>query len=113
MSVACSLSIAYAQVLAQLKRARHPMRCRFCETEIADKALICYRCGKPTTDARVAPVPIRRPVPTGLAASLLAALAGGAALLPSLADGAELWAGWGGLGAAAVSTALWWLRRRR
>jgi hypothetical protein len=89
------------------------MRCRFCDTEIADKAIICYRCGKATTDPKVAPVKIRRQAPTGLAATLLAALAGGAALLPSLADGAELWAGWGGLGAAAVGTALWWLRRRR
>ena len=34
-------------------------------------------------------------------------------MLPSLADGAELWAGWGGAGAAAVVTALWWLRGRR
>ncbi len=26
------------------------MRCRNCGTEIADKALICYRCGTATTD---------------------------------------------------------------
>src|SRR5712692_8317665 len=28
------------------------MRCRQCGTEIADKALICYRCGAATTEAR-------------------------------------------------------------
>ena len=28
------------------------MRCRQCGTEIADKALICYRCGTATTEAR-------------------------------------------------------------
>lgn len=31
------------------------MICRHCGTEIADKALICYRCGAATTD------PVRRP----------------------------------------------------
>jgi uncharacterized membrane protein YvbJ len=28
------------------------MKCRNCGTEIADKALICYRCGVATTEAR-------------------------------------------------------------
>ena len=31
------------------------MQCRSCGTEIADKALICYRCGAATTD------PVRQP----------------------------------------------------
>lgn len=31
------------------------MKCRHCGTEIADKALICYRCGESTTDPRVKP----------------------------------------------------------
>lgn len=31
------------------------MLCRQCGTEIADKALICFRCGTPTTEAKVAP----------------------------------------------------------
>ena len=89
------------------------MRCRFCDTEIADKALICYRCGRATTDARVAPPPARRSTATLATTALLGVLAGGAIFLPSIADGAELWAGWGGLGAAAVATAAWWLRGRR
>ena len=33
------------------------MQCRNCGTEIADKAIVCYRCGSATTD------PVRRPVP--------------------------------------------------
>ena len=33
------------------------MRCRNCGTEIADKAIICYRCGAGTTD------PVRKPAP--------------------------------------------------
>jgi hypothetical protein len=31
------------------------MQCRNCKTEIADNALICYRCGRATTDPRVKP----------------------------------------------------------
>jgi uncharacterized membrane protein YvbJ len=31
------------------------MQCRNCGTEIADKALICYRCGTATTEARHKP----------------------------------------------------------
>jgi hypothetical protein len=31
------------------------MLCRTCGTEIADKAIVCYRCGAGTTD------PVRRP----------------------------------------------------
>ena len=31
------------------------MQCRNCGTEIADKALICYRCGQATTEPRVKP----------------------------------------------------------
>jgi len=31
------------------------MQCRFCSTEIADNALICFRCGKATSDPKVKP----------------------------------------------------------
>jgi len=31
------------------------MICRYCQTEIADKALICFRCGNATTEPRVKP----------------------------------------------------------
>ena len=31
------------------------MICRNCGTEIADKALICYRCGTATTEPRIQP----------------------------------------------------------
>jgi len=33
------------------------MQCRSCGTEIADKAIVCYRCGASTTD------PVRKAVP--------------------------------------------------
>ncbi len=35
------------------------MKCRSCGTEIADKALICYRCGTATTEAKYQPAPMR------------------------------------------------------
>jgi len=31
------------------------MICKHCGTEIADKALICYRCGQATTEPRITP----------------------------------------------------------
>jgi uncharacterized membrane protein YvbJ len=36
------------------------MQCRSCGAEIADKALICYRCGRATTEAKYKPAPLRR-----------------------------------------------------
>jgi uncharacterized membrane protein YvbJ len=36
------------------------MQCRNCGAEIADKALICYRCGTATTEAKYKPAPLRR-----------------------------------------------------
>jgi hypothetical protein len=35
------------------------MKCRNCSAEIADKALICYRCGTATTEAKYQPVDLR------------------------------------------------------
>lgn len=36
------------------------MQCRNCGAEIAEKALICYRCGTATTEAKYQPAPIGR-----------------------------------------------------
>ena len=49
------------------------MQCRHCGTEIADKALICYRCGTATTDPVFKPVSNRpRSSSARLVASVLA-----------------------------------------
>ena len=40
------------------------MLCRRCGTEIADKALICYRCGAATSEPRVPPPAARRRPPS-------------------------------------------------
>ena len=34
------------------------MQCRSCGAEIADKALICYKCGTATTEAKYQPAPL-------------------------------------------------------
>ncbi|MDQ3211706.1 MAG: zinc ribbon domain-containing protein [Acidobacteriota bacterium] len=49
------------------------MQCRNCGTEIADKAIVCYRCGTGTTDPVRSPAPIRRR--GGAGPSLVAAMA--------------------------------------
>ena len=36
------------------------MQCRNCGAEIAEKALICYRCGTATTEAKYQPAQLRR-----------------------------------------------------
>ena len=49
------------------------MQCRQCGTEIADKALICYRCGAATTDpVYSAPAAARRGSRGSLTATVLA-----------------------------------------
>ena len=35
------------------------MTCRNCGTEIADKAIVCYRCGTSTSDPVRAPAPLK------------------------------------------------------
>ena len=37
------------------------MKCRQCGTEIADKALICFRCGTAVTEAVYKPVELKKP----------------------------------------------------
>ena len=57
------------------------MKCRQCGTEIADKAIVCYRCGTATTEAKFKAPVGRRPqsrvslVTAVLALALLASFA--------------------------------------
>jgi hypothetical protein len=59
------------------------MTCRNCGTEIADKALICYRCGTATTEARRQPAPLPA-AGGGLAGRLTPVLALAALVLAAL-----------------------------
>ena len=57
------------------------MQCRSCGARIADKALICYKCGTATTEAKYQPAPLPRAssrsglVPTAIALAILVAVA--------------------------------------
>lgn len=51
------------------------MQCRNCGTEIADKAIVCFRCGAATTD------PVRKAVPVRPKRRLLPSFIGAAILL--------------------------------
>ena len=57
------------------------MQCRSCGTEIADKALICYKCGTATTEAKYQPAPLPKAssrsglLPTVIALALLVVVA--------------------------------------
>jgi hypothetical protein len=56
------------------------MQCRNCGTEIADKAIVCYRCGVGTTEPLRKPAPLaaRRTGPPVLAGVMALVLALGA-----------------------------------
>lgn len=49
------------------------MQCRNCGAQIADKALICYKCGTATTEAKYQPAKLTRsPSRSGLIATTIA-----------------------------------------
>jgi uncharacterized membrane protein YvbJ len=50
------------------------MTCKKCGTEIADKALVCYKCGTATTDPVFKPPAPRRAGSTSVLVTSLAAL---------------------------------------
>jgi hypothetical protein len=64
------------------------MICTNCGTEIADKALICYRCGEATTEPRVKPPAARQRRRSSLASALaLIVLAVAGVLMGQAAQG--------------------------
>jgi hypothetical protein len=93
------------------------MQCRNCGTEIADKAIVCFRCGAPTTEAVRKPAALRRsrtPILFFVVAAILLLLAlyvGYAS--ESAADPARWQAISGALAGAAVMVAIFGVLRRR
>jgi len=89
--------------------------CRQCGTEIADKALICYRCGRSTTDERAqagrGAAGARRPVwPAALALAVL--VLAGLFMATAAAGRVPNWLRWSVVGLAAVALAGRLVRRR-
>jgi hypothetical protein len=60
------------------------MTCKNCGTEIADKALICYRCGQATFEAQRKPAPVGRRSSALLVTVLLIVLTLGALVVGQL-----------------------------
>jgi hypothetical protein len=93
------------------------MQCRHCGTEIADKAIVCYRCGTSTTDPVRAPAPLKRrrsPVLSLAVAALLVLLALYMGQASLTAGNATAWQTAAGvLAAAAVAIILLRVLRRR
>jgi hypothetical protein len=93
------------------------MQCRNCGTEIADKAIVCYRCGTATSDPvrKAAPVkPRRSPFPLLVAAAVLLLLSLYAAYTSQTAPDPDRWQTIAGvLGGAALMVVILSLVRRR
>lgn len=94
------------------------MQCRHCGTEIADKAIVCYRCGTATTDPVRKAVPVaskRSPLLSFVVAALLLLLALYLGYAGRTAATPERWQTAAGIlaGAALVIVVLRLLRRRR
>src|SRR5215467_669936 len=92
------------------------MQCRQCGTDIADKALICYKCGAATTDPKVQPpssVAPRSRAPVILAVVALIVAGVAVFLSRSSPSGTPQWATWVVAGVAIVIVALRAYARRR
>ena len=89
------------------------MTCTHCGTEIADKALVCYRCGHATAEPRMGAADAAPPRSRIPAAAALLVLILGALFMSQAASGEVPKAlSWTVAGLAAIVLA-WWLWRRR
>lgn len=89
------------------------MICKHCGTEIADKALVCYRCGRATAEPRVQPgrtPSARSPIPmvAALAVLILSAL-----FMARAASGEVPQAVSYVVAGLAAVVLVWWIARRR
>jgi hypothetical protein len=93
------------------------MQCRSCGAEIADKALICYKCGTATTEARYQPAAL----PKGSSRSGLLATVIALALLVAVAlyverissAGSQQWVTYLAVAAAVIIVGIRAYARRR
>ena len=88
------------------------MICRQCGTEIADKALICYRCGTATSEPRVRPPSAgRRRSPWPALLALLALALAGLFMGQAATGEAPRYIGFAIAALAAVALVWRWMRR--
>jgi len=89
------------------------MICRQCGTEIADKALVCYRCGRATSELQVRPGPApteRSRIPA--IAALLVLVLGALFMSQAAAGEAPRLVSWVVAGLAAI-VLVWQVWRKR
>lgn len=90
------------------------MTCRHCGATIADKALICYRCGEATTAPRIAPPPPpRERGPLPIIAAILVIIAAAVMVLPMLEPGTPRLIGWAAVVILTVLSVIFLRPRRR
>jgi Flp pilus assembly protein TadB len=87
------------------------MQCATCQTDIADNALICFRCGTSTTDRRREPAKILPRSPTWVWIALVTLLLVAVVADWWLAAPLARFASAGVCGVTALT--LWWRQRRR
>ena len=89
------------------------MTCKHCGTEIADKALVCYRCGQATAASPARPAPVAKPrsrIP--VVAALLVLILGAIYMSQAAAGEAPRVVSWSVAGLAAVVLVWWFVRRQ-
>jgi uncharacterized membrane protein YvbJ len=93
------------------------MQCRSCGTEIADKALICYKCGTATTEAKYQPAALP---PTSSRSGLLPTVIAIAILVAATlyverfsSAGSQQWVTYVAVGAAVIIIGIRAYARRR
>jgi hypothetical protein len=90
------------------------MTCTQCGTEIADRALVCYRCGRATSESPARPVRAATPSNRIPVVAALLVLALGAVYMSQAAAGeAPRVVSWSVAGLAAVVLVWWFWRGRR
>ncbi len=88
------------------------MICKQCGTEIADKALVCYRCGAATFEPRVRPPqPKRRPNRLLLVAAMLVLILAALFMATAAAGQAPPLLSWA-IGGLAVIVVVWFIFSR-
>jgi zinc-ribbon domain len=90
------------------------MICTNCGTEIADKALICYRCGQATTEPRIKPpAPAQRRRSNLASAIALVVLAFSGLLMGQAQEDVPQYVGYVLAALAVIALALRYVSRRR
>jgi hypothetical protein len=90
------------------------VKCRACQAEIADKAIVCYRCGTPTAELPSVPrkAPAPRRAPWWIAVVLVAIIGAAAYVVPMTPpDTPQRYGAWVLVVLATFVTV--WLARRR